>query len=198
MFLIAAFFSFSPLILFPLPFPLWLIPPPAALGRPPPPKKTLLPLRSFLSEPPACFCPNFGRRMEGGLRESWVFTWPLMMLDRNQLDTLPNTEDLGCLWSCFGCYQSLIPLAGNKIGVQKRAAGMSDAAPCSIARSHSQLHSRLHVAPSGQAVPAVLFRRTLIKAIKDSKKTARRAEESGLRQGRRSAQLPRQHGSGLS
>lgn len=54
------------------------------------------------------------------------------------------------------------------------------------------------MAASGQAVPAVLIRRTLIKAIKDSKKTARRAEESGLRRGRHSAHLPRQQGSGLS
>lgn len=50
------------------------------------------------------------------------------------------------------------------------------------------------MAPSGQAVPAVLIRRDLIRAIKDSKKTARRAEASGLRQGRRSARASTDQG----
>lgn len=72
-----------------LPLILSLVPPPA----PPSPPQSCRPrVASRVSSLPASSsCPNFGGRT-GGLRELWVFGWPLMVLDKNQLDM----EGLGC------------------------------------------------------------------------------------------------------
>lgn len=82
------------------------------------------------------------------------------------------------------------PTSGKQNSDAKEGAESSSDGRCSSLPRYSfhlQLRSGLSTAPSGEAVPAVprrtlslrQFRGTLIKAIKDSKETARRAEARG-------------------